>query len=168
MEPWDTSAFVFSHVENFVLRTTHCFLSFKKFYKRFSKFPDISFWGNLYIIPSCHTLTNAFDISRKTLLTSSSKSKDSLSHDNSWLIQESSGLKLHWSDEISLFSIKKLNITLKSNLSRNFPQIVNKDTGNFLVLTILVFFLFRRNNASFNALLEYHFYRFVNGRTAYF
>ena len=44
-------------------------------------------------------------------------------------MQESTGLKLDWFDEISLFSIKKLNILLNSNLSRICPQIGNNDTG---------------------------------------
>ena len=61
------------------------------------------FYFNLKIIPSCHTLSNAFDISRKTLLTSNPSSSDlyiSRVIDKSWLTQESPGLKPDWFCEI--------------------------------------------------------------------
>ena len=44
-------------------------------------------------------------------------------------MQESPSLKPDWFDEISFFSIKKLNISLNNNPSRIFPQIGNGDTG---------------------------------------
>ena len=125
---------------------------------------------------SCHTLSNAFDISKKTLLTSSPTSKDlyvSWVIDNSWLMQELPGF-----DKISLFSIKKLNILLNSNLSRIFLQIGNNDTERYFPSVFCVSFFvngnnitlspFRRKNISVNGLLEYHFHRFVDGRTTYF
>ena len=102
MEPWGTPALTFFHVENCPLRITRCFLSFKKSRKRFSKFPDMPFWVSLKMIPSCHTLSNAFAISRNILLTSRPLSKElytSCVIDNSWLIQESPGLKPDWLDE---------------------------------------------------------------------
>ena len=58
---WRTPALIFFPVENY---------PFKKSCKRFSKFPDLSFWVSLRMISSCHTLLNAFKISRNTLLTS--------------------------------------------------------------------------------------------------
>ena len=101
MEIWGTPALTFFHVENYPLRTTRCFLSFKSSLKnllksipfsKFSKFPDMRFWVSLKMIPSCHTLSNAFEISRKTILTSRPSSKElyvSWVIDNSWLMQES-------------------------------------------------------------------------------
>ena len=65
------------HLEICPLRTTRYFLAFKQYYKRFSKFFDSLFSVSLKMIPSCHTFLNAFEISRKTLLTSSLISKDS-------------------------------------------------------------------------------------------
>ena len=44
MEPWGTPVLTFFHVENCPLKTTRCFLCFKKSRKRFSKFPDLSIW----------------------------------------------------------------------------------------------------------------------------
>ena len=132
MEPWGTPALTFFDVENRPLRATHCFLSFKKSPKRFSKYPDMPFWVSLKMIPPFHTLPNAFEISRKTLVTSRPSSKElyvSWVIDNSWLMQESPGLKADWPEEISLFSIKNSNISLNINLSRIFPQIGSSDTG---------------------------------------
>ena len=132
MEPWGTPALTFFHEKNCPLRTTHCFLSFKKLRKGCSKFPDMPFWVNWKTIPSCHTLSNAFEILRKTLLTSRPSSKElyiSWVIDKSWLIQESPGLKPDWMEEISLFSIKNSNISLNINLSRIFPHIGSSDTG---------------------------------------
>ena len=75
------------------------FFSIKKSSKRFSKFSIFHFE---LVCRWYHTLSNAFDLSRKTLLTLSPTSKDSYISwviDNSWLIQESSGLKPHWFNE---------------------------------------------------------------------
>ena len=132
MEPWGTPALTFFTVENCSLRITRCFLSFKKSRKRFSKFPDMPFWVSLKMIPSCQTLSNAFEISRNTRVTSRPSSKElyiSWVIDKSWLIQESPCLKPDWLAEISLFSIKNSNISLNINLSRIFPHIGSSDTG---------------------------------------
>ena len=51
-----------------------------------------------------------------------------------------SDLKPDWFDEISLFSIKKLNILLNINLSRIFPQIGNNDTGRYFLSFCLSLF----------------------------
>ena len=130
MEPWGTPALTFFHVENCPLRTTRCFLLFKKWRKRLSKFPDMSFWVSLKMIPSCHILSNAFEISRNTLLTSRPSSKElylSWVINNSWLIQESPRSKPAWLVKISQFSIKNSNISLNINLSRIFPNIFSSD-----------------------------------------
>ena len=86
MEPLGTPGLTFFHVENCTLRITGCFLSFKKSRKRFSKFPDMPFWVSLKMIPSCHTLSNAFAISRNILLTSRPPSKELYI---SWVIDNS-------------------------------------------------------------------------------
>ena len=44
-------------------------------------------------------------------------------------MQESPNLKPDWFDEKSLFSTKKLNISLNINLSGIFSEIGNNDTG---------------------------------------
>ena len=52
------------------------------------------FCHNFKIIPSCYTLSNAFDIFKKTLLTSNPSSDDlynSCVIDKSWLTKESPG-----------------------------------------------------------------------------
>ena len=59
------------------------------------------------MIPSCQTLSNAFDISKKTPLTStvgfSSKAVwISWIIDNNWAIHESPGGKAHWESVKSL------------------------------------------------------------------
>ena len=56
--------------EHCPLRTTLCFRFSMKLDKRFNKFPEIPFCCNLWITPSCYTLSKAFDISRKTPLAS--------------------------------------------------------------------------------------------------
>ena len=134
MEPWGSPALTFLHVENYPLRITRCFLSFKKSCKRFSKFPDLLFWVSLKMIPSCHILSNAFAISRNILLTSRPSTKELYIYiswviDNSWLIQELLDLKPDWLEEISLFSIKNSKISLNINLSRIFLHIGSSDTG---------------------------------------
>ena len=48
---------------------------------------------------------------------------------NSWFTQLSPGLKSDRFDEISWFSIKSFNISLKINGSRMFLQIWSNDTG---------------------------------------
>ena len=58
------------------------------------------------IIISCHTLSNAFDVSRKTCLTSNPSQNDlyiSYEIDKNWMTQESLGLKPNWFCEIRPF-----------------------------------------------------------------
>ena len=45
---------------------TFCFLFLKGSHKKFNKCPDIPFCFHLKTKPLCQTLSNAFDISRKT------------------------------------------------------------------------------------------------------
>ena len=52
------------------LETTLCFLFLKKFDNKFKRLPDMPFCFNLKIIPSCHTLSKALNMSRNTLRTS--------------------------------------------------------------------------------------------------
>ena len=132
MEPWGTPALTFFYVEYCTLRATRWLLSFKKSRKRFNKFPDMSFWVSLKMIPSCDTLSSAFEISRKTLQTSRPSSKEiyiSWVIDSSWLMQESPGLKPDWLEEISLFSTKNSDISLNINLSSVFPPTCSSNTG---------------------------------------
>ena len=49
--------------------------------------------------------------------------------DNNWLMEESPGLNTDWFSEIRFFSSKKLNISLKINLSKISPQIGSNETG---------------------------------------
>ena len=86
MEPWGTPALTSAQEEVCPLRTTLCFLFLKKFDNRFKRLPDIPFCFSLKIIPSCHTLSKASDMSRNTLWTPKPSS------DNwyiSWVIDKS-------------------------------------------------------------------------------
>ena len=76
MEPWGTPALTSDQSETCPFNKTLCFLFLRKSHKRFSKLPDIPFCFNLKMRPSCQTLSNAFDISRKTPLTSNPSSND--------------------------------------------------------------------------------------------
>ena len=70
IEPCGTPTLTLVHVETCTFKTTLCFLFLKKSHNKFKSSPNMSFGFNLKIIPSCHTLSNAFDIlSRKTFLT---------------------------------------------------------------------------------------------------
>ena len=131
MEPWGSPVLTFFHVKKYKLKTTRCFPSFKNLRKRFSKFTYMRFWVSLKMIPLYHTISNAFETSRKRFLTSMSSSRKlyiSWVKDNSWLMQESPHLKSDWLEEMSLFSIKNSDISLNINLSRIFPQIGSSDT----------------------------------------
>ena len=70
MEPWATPALTSDQSEACPFNKTLCFLFFRKSQKRFSKLPDIPFCFNLKMRSSFQTLSNAFDISKKTPLTS--------------------------------------------------------------------------------------------------
>ena len=76
IEPCGTPALRLVHVETCPFKTALCFLFLKKSHNKFKSSPNMPFCFNLKMIPSCHTLSNAFDISRKTLLTSNPSSND--------------------------------------------------------------------------------------------
>ena len=81
---------------------------------------------------SCQALPNVFGVYRKTLLTSKPSLNDlyiSWVTAESWFMQESPDLNLYSLNEISSFSIKNLNISLKINFWKNFSLIGSKDTG---------------------------------------
>ena len=86
------------YIETCPFKAILCFLVFKK--SHMLKIPSyIPLCFNLEIIPSCHALINAFDISRKTFWTSYSSPINfyiSGVIDKSWLRQESPGLKPEW------------------------------------------------------------------------
>ena len=76
MAPQETPALTLVHEEDDPFNTTLCFLLVNEYFKTFNNLPDIPFSCNLKIKPSCQTLLNAFEISRKTPLTSSPSSND--------------------------------------------------------------------------------------------
>ena len=76
--------------------TALCSLFLKKLDSKFKRLSDMSFCFSLNIMSSCYTLSNALDMSSKTLQTSRPPSNDfyiSRVIDSSWFIQESPGLK---------------------------------------------------------------------------
>ena len=77
MNSWGTPTIKSAQLETCSFKTTSCFLSFKKSAKSSSKFLLITFCFNLKIIPSCNPISNAFDVSWNTLLTSYPSSNDS-------------------------------------------------------------------------------------------
>ena len=76
IEPCGNLALTLVHVKTCLFKTTLCFMFLKKAHNKFKSSPDMPFCFNLKIIPSCHTLSNDFDITRKTLLTSNTSSND--------------------------------------------------------------------------------------------
>ena len=127
METWGTPALTSDQSQTCPFNKTLCFLFLRNSHKRFSKLPDIPFRFNLKKRPSCQTLSNAFHISRKSPLTLNPSSTDLYIY---WLfMQESPGLNPNWLGEMSSFSIKNLNISLKINFSKIFPQIGSRDIG---------------------------------------
>ena len=95
IEPCGTPAVTLSQDECWPFRTTRCFRQERKSRKRFKRFPEIPFWFSLRSKPSCHTLSKALDISKKTPLTSNPSSNDlyiSWVIASNWLTQESPGL----------------------------------------------------------------------------
>ena len=76
MEPWGTLALTSDQSETCPFNKTLCFLFLRKLHKKFSKLPDIPFCFNFKMRPSSQTLSNAFNISRKTPLTSNPLSND--------------------------------------------------------------------------------------------
>ena len=61
--------------------------------------------------------------------------------DKSWLMQESSGLKLDWCWDIRSFSKKNPSVLLNINRSKIFLHIGSKDIGRYLFERCLSFFL---------------------------
>ena len=81
-------------------------LQLKKSFIKVISFPNIC---NLKSKPSCHTLSNALDISRKASLTSgpsSNPERISCASDSKWLVQESPGLNPEYFGNIKFFSGK--------------------------------------------------------------
>ena len=66
--------------------------------------------------PLCQTLSNAFDVSSKTPLTSYPSPKDfqiSWVMERGWFIQESPGLKSDWLEKINSCAMKNWNWKLQ-------------------------------------------------------
>ena len=63
-ELWETPAFILNQNELWPLRIT---LFFKKSVKRLNKPREVPLCLSLSLIPSCHTLLKAFEISKNTL-----------------------------------------------------------------------------------------------------
>ena len=92
------------------------------------------FCFNLKITPLCQTLSNAFEISRKTPLISNPSLKDLYTLwviDKSWLIHKTPSFRPDWFEEIILFYVRNLNILLNMSLSSVFPQIGSNETGRY-------------------------------------
>ena len=86
------------------------------------------------MIPSCQTLSKAFDISKKAPLTSAAgfSSKAvwiSWIIDNNWAIQESPEKKPDWEGVKSLLLWKKVKRELYIALSNIFPKIESRLMG---------------------------------------
>ena len=75
IEPCGTPELTLVHVETCPFKTTLFSLFLKKLHDKFKSLPDEPFCFNLKIIPSCHTVSNALEISKKTLLTSKKHSQ---------------------------------------------------------------------------------------------
>ena len=121
------------HEDSWPFSVTHCFVSFKKSVKVLKRLPDIQFCFNLKIIPLCHTLSKAFDVSKNTDRTSWRSSKDLYIWcviDWSWLVQESPSLKPDRFCDIKLFSVKNLNMLSYNNLANILPETGSKEIGD--------------------------------------
>ena len=132
IKPFGTPALTLIHIKTWSFKTTFYFLFLKKSHNKFKNLPDMPFCFNLKIIPSCHALLNAFDISRKTLLTSNPSSDNlyiSCVIDKNWLTQKSPGLKPYSFCKIRPFLIRNRNISLNIKRSRILPQIGSNETG---------------------------------------
>ena len=70
IEPWGTPAVIFPHCEALQFRTVRCMLSAKKLSTSQRSWPEIPHRSSSKISASCHTLSNALDISRYTERTS--------------------------------------------------------------------------------------------------
>ena len=104
IDPWGTPARTLVQDDVWPLRTTLCLRFFRKHFIKQRRFSEIPYWFNLSMRPSCHTLSKALDISRKTPLTSrplSNESQISWVIDKSWFTQESPSLKPDWLSDIN-------------------------------------------------------------------
>ena len=100
MDPWGTRALISDKSDTYPFNKTLCFLFLRKSHKRFSKLPDIPLCFNLKMGLSCQTLSNAFDMSRETPLTSNPFLNDlyiSWVIAKSWIMQESIVAWEYWS-----------------------------------------------------------------------
>ena len=70
LEPWGVPVWKSAQEDVCTLETTPCSPLLKKFVNRFKRLPDMPFCFSLKMIPLCHTLSKALDISRNTLQTS--------------------------------------------------------------------------------------------------
>ena len=131
-EPCGMPVSILDYEDSWPFNTTLCFLSFKKSVRVLKRLPDTLFCFNLKIRLICHTLSEAFDISKNIDRTSWLSSKDSYIWcviDRSWLVQESPGLKPDWFYGIRLFSVKNLNILSYNNLSNILLDTGSKEMG---------------------------------------
>ena len=70
MGSWGAPALILAKDKLWLLRIIFVFYLLRNLLKRLNKYPEIPLRLNLWIIPSCHTLSKAFEISRNTPLTS--------------------------------------------------------------------------------------------------
>ena len=116
------------------LSTTLWNLLFKKLLRRLKRFPDIPTCSSLKSNPSCHTLSNALDISRKFALTSrvgswSKLAQMSWTMDSNWLWLESDEWNLDWCGQRRLFSSRNSSIGSKAILLKILLHTGNNETG---------------------------------------
>ena len=138
-------------------KLTFYFLSFNKSDKTLSRLPKMLFCFSLKIILLCQNSSNAFEILQKTPFTSNPSSKDLYILwliNKTWLIQESSGLKPDWFEEIKLFSLRNLNISLNISHSNIFLQIGSNKTDLYFLKHCLSPFLWTRTTLPFSILTE--------------
>ena len=112
--------------------TTFCFQYFKKSFKRYNRFPDITLRLNVRISPLCQTLSKPFDMSKNTPLTSWLLSENWYILwviERSWFMQMSLVRKPDWLDDNKSFSFKTLYSLLNKSLSKILLQIGSKETG---------------------------------------
>ena len=122
--PWSTPILMHVHEQYFLFKTTLCFLKFKKSVMISKSFPEMSFGFSLYKSPLCHTLSNAFEMSKNIPHTSRPLLKDLWIlwvMSRSYLILESHGLKTDWLGDIGLFSVKH-SYMLLYNIFSNISQ----------------------------------------------
>ena len=132
-----------AHDECWPFNTTLCFLQLKKSFIRVISSPDIPFCCNLKSKPSCQTLSNALDISRKTRLTSwpsSNTERISCAIDSNWLVQESPGLKPDCFGDVKSFSEKMKTCCFKVTVETLYRKPgEEKLEDNFYALFVTIF-----------------------------